>query len=363
MAVTRAAEVAQPIKLGAAFDRRRRSVAGKAAPKAVVAIPQLGWDKVRPARVILVSGTENFLAERAIRMLRDILRAEDPSLEISDLEADAYGPGELITLASPSLFGEPRMIRASGVEKCTDAFIAETLAYLESPADDSYLVLRHAGGVRGKKLLDAVRSGLGNGIEIVCTELKKDSEKLDFAAAEFAIEGRRITSSALRALASAFADDLAELAAACQQLMADATEEITEATIEKYYSGRVETNAFRVADVAIAGRRGESLILLRHALASGADPVPIVAAFASKLRTMAKIAGARGASGQLAQQFGLAPWQVDRARRDLQGWDDHGLGRCIEVLAETDAAIKGAGRDPVFALERMIGVVSTRGAV
>ncbi len=363
MAVTRAAEAAQPIKLGAAFDRRRRSVAGKAAPKAAVAIPQLGWDKVRPARVILVSGTENFLAERAIRMLRDILRAEDPSLEINDLEADAYGPGELITLASPSLFGEPRMIRASGVEKCTDAFIAETLAYLQSPADDSYLVLRHAGGVRGKKLLDAVRSGLGNGIEIVCTELKKDSEKLDFAAAEFAIEGRRITSGALRALASAFADDLAELAAACQQLMADASEEITEATIEKYYSGRVETNAFRVADVAIAGRRGESLILLRHALASGADPVPIVAAFASKLRTMAKIAGARGASGQLAQQFGLAPWQVDRARRDLQGWDDHGLGRCIEVLAETDAAIKGAGRDPVFALERMIGVVSTRGAV
>lgn len=338
-------------------------MAGKAAPKAAVAIPQLGWDRVRPARVILVSGTENFLAERAIRMLRDILRAEDPSLEISDLEADAYGPGELITLASPSLFGEPRMIRASGVEKCTDAFIAETLSYLQSPADDSYLVLRHAGGVRGKKLLDAVRSGLGNGIEIVCTELKKDSEKLDFAAAEFAIEGRRITSGALRALASAFADDLAELAAACQQLMADASEEITEATIEKYYSGRVETNAFRVADVAIAGRRGESLILLRHALASGADPVPIVAAFASKLRTMAKIAGARGASGQLAQQFGLAPWQVDRARRDLQGWDDHGLGRCIEVLAETDAAIKGAGRDPVFALERMIGVVSTRGAV
>jgi DNA polymerase-3 subunit delta len=336
-------------------------VAGKAAPKAAVAIPQLAWSKVRPARVVLVSGTEDFLAERAIRMLRDILKTEDPSLEISDLEADAYGPGELITLASPSLFGEPRMIRVTGVEKCTDAFITETLAYLEAPADDSYLVLRHAGGVRGKKLLDAIRGGLGSGIEIVCAELKKETEKLDFAAAEFSIEGRRITSGALRALTSAFSDDLAELAAACQQLLADASEEITEATVEKYYSGRVETNAFRVADIAIAGRHGESLILLRHALASGADPVPIVAAFASKLRTMAKISGTRAASGQLAQQFGLAPWQVDRARRDLQGWNDAGLGRCIELLAETDAAIKGAGRDPVFALERMIGVVSARG--
>ena len=345
-----------------------RAIGGGAAPKSapktakvIVSIPQLGWDRIRPARVVLVSGTEDFLAERAIRMLREILKAEDPSLEISDLEADAYGPGELITLASPSLFGEPRMIRVSGVEKCTDAFITETLRYLESPADDTYVVLRHAGGVRGKKLLDAIRGGLGNGIEIICAELKKDSEKLDFAAAEFAIENRRITSGALGALTSAFSDDLAELAAACQQLMADASEEITEVTVEKYYSGRVETNAFRVADVAIAGRRGDALILLRHALASGADPVPIVAAFASKLRTMAKIAGARGGSGQLAQQFGLAPWQVDRARRDLQGWDDCGLGRCIELLAETDAAIKGAGRDPVFVLERLVGVISTRG--
>lgn len=326
-----------------------------------MSIPQLSWDRVRPANLVLVTGTEGFLAERAIRMLREILKAEDPSVEISDLEADAYGPGELLTMASPSLFGEPRMIRVSGVEKCTDAFIAETLHYLESPADDTYLVLRHAGGVRGKKLLDAVRGGLGNGIEIVCTELKKDSEKLDFAAAEFALEGRNITGGALRTLVGAFSDDLAELAAACQQLMADASEEITEVTVEKYYSGRVETNAFRVADVAIAGRRGDALILLRHALASGADPVPIVAAFASKLRTMAKISGARGGSGPLAQQFGLAPWQVDRARRDLQGWDDRGLGRCIEALAETDAAIKGAGRDPVFALERLIGVISSRG--
>ncbi len=325
-------------------------------------IPQLAWDKVRPAPVVLVSGTEEFLAERAIALLRDILRAEDASLEVSDIAADTYAPGELATLASPSLFGEPRLVRVTGVEKCTDAFIAETLSYLEAPAADCYLVLRHAGGVRGKKLLDALRSGLGGGIEVVCAELKKESDKLDFVSAEFRTAGRRISPGAVRALVSAFAEDLAELAAACRQLLADAGEEITEATVERYYSGRVETNAFRVADTAIAGRHGEALVLLRHALASGADPVPIVAAFASKLRTMAKVSGARGSSGQLAQQFGLAPWQVDRAKRDLQGWTEEGLARGIQLLAETDAQVKGAGRDPVFALERMVNVVSARGA-
>lgn len=325
-------------------------------------IPQLAWNKVRPAPVVLVSGTESFLADRAIRSLRDLLKTEDPSLEVHDLEADQYAPGELITLASPSLFGEPRLIRVTTVEKCTDAFITETLAYLANPADDTYLVLRHGGGVRGKKLLDAVRGGAGNGIEVACLELKKDQEKSEFAAAEFAAAGRRVTGGAIRALVSAFSDDLAELASACQQLLADEGDEITELTVERYYSGRVETNAFAVADAAIAGRRGEALVLLRHALASGADPVPIVAAFASKVRTMAKISGTTAPAGQLASRFGLAPWQVDRARRDLHGWSEQGLRASIEAIAQTDAQLKGLGRDPVYALERMIGVIASRGS-
>ena len=333
-------------------------MAGKAT---AASIPQVSWDRVRPAPVVLVSGPEGVLADRAIRILRDTLRLEDPSIEINDIEADQYAPGELLTLASPSLFNEPRLIRISNVEKCTDAFITETLSYLENPADDTYIVLRHASGVRGKKLLDAVRSGLGGGIEVVCAELKKDTEKQDFAAAEFATAKRRISGGALRMLVSAFSDDLAELAAACQQLLADASDEITEAIVDRYYAGRVETTAFAVADAAIAGRPGEALGLLRHALASGADPVPMVAAFASKLRTMAKLAGARGSSGELAQRFGLAPWQVDRARRDLRGWSDEGLGRAIETLAATDAQVKGGGRDPVYALERMVEHISARG--
>lgn len=321
----------------------------------------MSWNQVRPAPVVLVSGTEAFLAERATRLFRDYLRAEDPTLEVSDIAADSYAPGELITLSSPSLFGEPRLVRVSGVEKCTDDFIADALDYLANPADGAYVVLRHAGGNRGKKLLDAVRAASDRAIEIVCAELKKDAEKYEFAAAEFKTAGKPIRPAALRAVVAAFSDDLAELAGACAQLIADGGDEITEAVVDRYYGGRVETNAFTVADAAIAGRYGEALASLRQALDSGADPVPLVAAFASKLRTMAKILGTRGSSADIARQFGLAPWQVDRARRDLHGWTDDGLGRCIRVLAETDANVKGAGRDPVYALERMVHVVSTKG--
>jgi DNA polymerase-3 subunit delta len=346
-----------------AVARGRSTARAGAKSSAKIAIPQLEWNQIRPAPVVLVSGTESFLAERAIRQLRDLLKAEDPSLEISDIDAASYAPGELLSLASPSLFGEPRLIRIASAEKCTDALIEDVISYLALPADDTYVVLRHGGGVRGKKMLDAVRAAAGVAEEVVCTELKRDSDKYDFASAEFRAAGKRVSPGAIRALVSAFSDDLAELSSACTQLISDASEEITEVTVERYYAGRVETNAFAVADSAIGGSYGDALALLRHALASGADPVPIVAAFAMKLRTMAKVLGTRGGSGQLAGQLGMAPWQVDRARRDLAGWTGEGLGRSIQVLAETDESVKGAGRDPVFALERMIGVISSRGTL
>lgn len=327
--------------------------------RAAASIPQVPWHQVRAAPVILVTGPEDFLAERASRLLRDDLREKDASLEVHDLRADAYQPGELVTLASPSLFGEPRLIRVDGASTMSDAFLEEALEYIASPAEDTVLMIRHSSGVRGKRLLDAIRAGTGGGIEVLCSELKRDSDRADFAAAEFRTAGRPIAPAALRALVSAFTDDLAELAGACQQLLADTEGDITEQMVAKYYGGRVETNAFAVADAAIAGRHGEALALLRHALATGADPVPMVAAFAMKLRTMAKVGGARG--GASAGQLGLAPWQIDRARRDLQGWTEPGLGRAILVAAETDAAVKGAARDAVYALETLVRVVAARG--
>src|SRR3954452_4247874 len=137
------------------------------------AIPQLSWRSPQPAPIVLVSGPEEVCAERAIAGIRDYLRAEDPALEITDVRADDYAPGTLLGLASPSLFGEPRLVRVSGVERCSDAFLQEAVSYLEHPQDGATVLLRHTGAsVRGKKLLDALRNGTGGGIEIACPTIK-----------------------------------------------------------------------------------------------------------------------------------------------------------------------------------------------
>jgi DNA polymerase-3 subunit delta len=319
---------------------------------------QMDWRKASPAPIIFVSGPEEYLAGRAIREIREQLRKLDAALEIHEIEAADYSAGNLTNISSPSLFAEPRLVIIRGVEKCSDDLITDGLDYLLNPTDDTTVILRHNGSsVRGKKLVEAIRDS-ETAAEIVCSEIKKDAERQAFVIGEFTHADRRIAPAAVRALLDAFADDTAELAAACNQLLLDSADSITEEIVDRYYGGRVETNAFKVADAALAGRAGEAMALLRHALATGADPVPLVAAISMKIRQMAKIHGNRSAS---AASLGMAPWQLDRARKDLTGWSDDGLAAAIQAMATADAAAKGAERDPVYSLEKLVNLISHKG--
>ncbi len=313
---------------------------------------------------MLISGPEMFLADRASRVIRDTLRAADAALEVYELDASGYASGELFTVASPSLFADPRLIRVDSVEKSSDAFLEDAKRYLTDPAEGTTLVLRHAGGQRGKALLDVVRGAPGQtigAIEIVCAEVKKDTDRLQFAQLEFRRLGAQVTPGAVRALVAAFGGSLGELAGAIEQLVTDVGTRLTETDIERVTEGRVEAGAFKVADAATAGKAADALVLLRHALATGTDPIPLLAAVNMKVRAMARVFSAVGNSGKLAQDLGMAPWQVERAQKDTRGWREADLARCIDLAAETEWLLKGGTRDPHYALERYVLFIARRG--
>lgn len=308
------------------------------------------WRDVPLAPLIVLYGPEDFLASRARDSVRKKLRADDPALEVVSLDASNYSAGRLALETSPSLFGEAKLIEVSSVAQMNDDFLVEALSYLKNPAPDVWVVLQHAGGTRGKKLLDALRTAGFPRIE--CQPLKKDPEKAAFVSAEFKDASRRIESEAVRALVAALGASLSELAAACSQLIADTTGLVSAEVVDKYYGGRVEATAFKVADAAMAGDTALALLTLRHAVSTGVDPVPLVAALAMKVRQVAKVHGVRGGSAQLARELGMAPWQVDAARRDASRWSSAGLVMAIKALAEADAQVKGGSRDMVYAVER-----------
>lgn len=325
-------------------------------------IPKISWEQVSPAPVVLVFGKESFLADRALQRLRALLLLEDPELEVHDVDAGQYSDGALELIASPSLFDEPRLVRVENGVKATDAFIADVLRYLAQPVDGTTLVIRHDGStVRGKKMLDAIRSTPG-AIEVVCQPLKR-GDMIPFARAELRLLERDATPGAIAALVDAFSSDIAELANAIRQVVLDTEGDVTEQVVRTYYSGRVETTAFAVVDAVIAGDVARALVTLRHAIATGADPVPIVAAFAMRYRQLAKVSGAGGSDMQASRQLGMQDWQVGNARRDLRAFTDASLCDAIEAIATADAAVKGAERNPGHSVERLVRQLATRAAV
>lgn len=328
------------------------------AAKKTSAIP---WHRAAPAPLVLIWGPEDVLIRRSRDTLLAKVRKKHPDIDITRLSASSYDAGALSAAAAPSLFSESGCIVVDGLESCSDDFLLDALAYVEDPNPDMVVVLEHRGGQRGAKLIKRLEA-LG-APKLDAQALKSESDRQDFAVDSFRRAERRIDPRGLEALMSALGSDLSELDAGIRQLLADTEGTITEEVVDRYYGGRVEATGFRVADAAVAGRAGEALALLRHSLGTGSDPVPIVAAIALKLRQLAKVQGLGGSNGELAGQLGMAPWQVDRAKREMRRWNEVALGRAILRAASADEAVKGGGRDPVYAVEDLIAFVAEQSRV
>jgi DNA polymerase-3 subunit delta len=316
-----------------------------------------------PPPVTLVTGPEELLRDRAVASVVAHARRADPATEVHELSAVGLEPGRVTGLASPSLFGEPTVLVVRDVAEAAEALVDELKGHLSNPPEGTFLVLVHSGGVKGKALLDAARKGGAAVVE--CKAVKWESDKVAFVRAEFGRHKHKITPDAAAALVDAVGSDLRELANACAQLMADTDGTVDAAIVDRYHAGRVEVTGFKVADAAVEGRRDEALALLRHALSTGADPVPVNAAFAAGLRNLARVAGVPRTArpDDVARELGIAPFQVRKARGQLSGWSPEGVAAAITAVAHADEQIKGGGTDPVYALERAIGaIVAARSA-
>lgn len=304
----------------------------------------------------LIQGAESVLADRTIS---EILSRATGAV-VTQLDSNEIELGVITDALAPSLFGDARVVVIREIQELTQEESEEISSYLENSDEGVHLVLWHKGGVKGKALLDKVKKA--NPLIVSADAIKKDGDKAEFVKNEFTRHGRKVSQGAIQALVDALGSDMRELAGACSQLGADveASKTIDEKDVEKFQQGRIETTGYDVADAVLEGKVEAALISLRQALATGVDPVLIVSALASSIRTMAKVSSLpRNANSfQAASSLGLPPWQIDKARRQLSGWNPNSLSAAVIALADCDSDIKGASADPIYALERTVLSIS-----
>jgi DNA polymerase-3 subunit delta len=303
--------------------------------------------------VRLIAGDDEFLVSRAVRDAVDNARSIDPDVEIHEYAGGEMTPEDLDEALSPSLFGGRRVVIVNDVQDAKKEMAAAILAYVNDRDPDVTLVLTHAGGAKGKALVDGVRAAKVT--EVAAGKLSKSRERVDFVRDEVRRLGGKIDEAAAEALLAAIGNDLRDLAAACTQLVADTGGQLTAAVISRYYRGRAEVSGFTVADAALVGDVPAALEALRWARGVGVDPVPIADALADGVRTVARVAAAgRGNAYQLAAVLGMPAWKIERAQRQARGWTPEALADAMRVAADCNAAVKGGAEDRDYALEQAV---------
>lgn len=306
-----------------------------------------------PPPLILLRGDEQLLVDRAISRVLSAARSLDPETERRDAAAAGLTTGEFSDLVAPSLFAEPRVVVLRGVQEAAKELAAAVLHYVAAPADGVTLVVQHSGAARNKPLADGlVKAGAA---VITCAAITRPAERIEFVRGEIRAAGGTTTPVAVATLVDAVGTDLAELASAAGQLVADTGGMVDEAAVHRYYRGRADVSGFAVADLAVAGNIGGALEALRWALIVGEPAVRIADALAGGVRTIAKVAGSLGGSSQqLAAQLGMPPWKIDKARGPAKAWSAAGLAMAMGIVARLNGEVKGGAADAEYALERAV---------
>ncbi len=305
-------------------------------------------------RVVLVSGAEALLAERAVDDLLARFRETAPGGEVTEVDAATLDAGRLAEVTGPSLFAERRAAVIGDLAVLPTDLIEPVARLAEDLEPDLAVILVHGGGVRPKALLDRLAKAK---VETITCPPIKAWELPQFVTAEVRRAGGSIEPSASPVLVDAVGHDLRPLAGAVAQLVADAEDRrVTGAQIRRYFAGRAEVTSFAVADAAIARKTGEALEQLRWAMSTGVAPVLITSALASGLRGLAKFVTAPGGlrEADLAREVGVPPWKLKTLRTQARGWDAPSLAIALRTVATADANVKGAAGDADFALEQAV---------
>lgn len=220
------------------------------------------------------------------------------------------------------------------------------------------LVLEHPGGAKGKAVLDAVVTAKAP--IVACLAPSRPEERVGFVRNEVRRVGGDITADAAAALIDAVGTDLRELSSVAAQLSSDCGGHVDVAAVVAFHRGKAEVNGFAVADLAVIGRLGEAVEMVRWALSVGAPPVVLADALADGVRSIAKVLdNPRGSGYELANRLGMAPWKIERAQRQARGWRDPQIVEALRAVAVLNADVKGEAVDAGYAIETAVRRVAT----
>ena len=314
------------------------------------------------AMVSIVYGGDSYLNDQRVRDLTHQALNAYPDADVVELDAtdaDRYAFDEAV---SPSLLADRAIVVVRNLQNADEKLGDVIAAYCGQSNNDvnaSPVICQHEGGTKGKRIHDLIIKAGAR--EEKVPDLKKADAKINFVMQQFERRHRRVDPMAAQQLVAVLGERTGELAAMCGQLCFDFDDDpIGIERVNQYLTADPQVSGFAVADRALEGRTADAIVAMRSTIEQGTEPIALIGALAMKLRTLAKASAVK--SGVISQaEAKTNPYVLKIAMRQLSGWTSAGLGRCIQTLAWADEQSKTNGGDPVYALERAIILIGSKG--
>ena len=303
--------------------------------------------------VLLLWGEDAFL-------LREAAFEAFGDLRPTELGAAEWEGGETADLSTPSLFGERRGLLVTECRHLPDHAVKELKAYLSAPAPDALLVLVVRVGDRGKPAaaLTKMIDGVGESRQVAIGR-KEFPSWLASRAIKRQVE---ISPAAAKALVDALGEDPAELDQAIVQL-GDAfpSTKITPSLVAQQFRGLGDQKVWDLCDRAFERNLAGAIRSMRALLDAREDPIPILGAISSRLRSLLKIRSLsdRVSPAQIAEVAGLRfEWQARRYREQAQRFSMQELRGIHDRLVDADRELK-SGADGSIVLTTVVTQIAS----
>ncbi len=307
--------------------------------------------------VLVLVGTETFLVERAVRLLKKATVGDGPRGFNDDVFQGTGMIGARVASAAKTLpmMASARFVIVRGIDDAPPAEQDALAPYVAQPSPTTCLVIT-CEKLDGRSKLAKAAKARDAWLEV--GPLKGNLLER-FAVGEAKRRGHVLEGPALSALLDATGNDLAAIDDAAERLSlyVGRGAPIERAAVEAIVT-RVRVDTIWALVDAIALKRTKVAMEAAGSLLGDREPpLRILAMVARQIRMVAKMkSGLEDGLDQAAatRAAGAMPFKARDLAESAKRFSERDLTRALVLLAEADIALKGSKRDPDVVMEETV---------
>lgn len=285
----------------------------------------------------LISGDDYYFKKTAVSLFKALVDEMTFDFNITYFNSSMTADALLINLQTPPLMSDYRLVLFSGDGKKLDkekakSYESKIKDWLKNPCPNVILVI--VDDDDSFKFLSKIA-------EVVDCKKQKIVDLIPQVANYISEKGFSANDATIKELINKCNNDMMIISNELEKLFAIAdNKSISYDMIDKIVVNNIEQSVFKLTDSIALGNIGEAYVIMDTLLASGEQPLKILATIAGQYRRMFVCKVSQDSEAALAEQLGVNPYAVTISKRVGKSYKPMQLKKLVDKMSNIEYAAK-----------------------